>query len=158
MSCPALVTDYFPDGLQPSQSPAPFRVPKRVGEPTTVELGAFTKIPNKFFGSGQAHELKPSASLLYLALCEHANRNGSNTFKASDKALASETTLSTRTICDARKRLVEKGLITVTLEPGQSYFYTLTVPSLEWVPLAKRPRGKLKPRGYHGRPDSNADK
>lgn len=146
----------LPDGLQPS--PAPFRVPKRVGAATTVEIGGFTKIPNRLFGSGLARALRPSATVLYAALCEHANRNGSNTFKASDKALASETTLSTRTICDARKRLREKRLITVEQCPGQSFTYTLPVLSLEWVALADRPRGKQKPRGCHGHPNTNSDK
>jgi|GEM_PF-2231711 len=120
-------------------------------EQHSVEIGPFTKIPNKLFASGMARVLKPSATALYAALCENANRNGrGNTFKASDKALASETALSPRTICDARKKLIEKELIAVTREKGQSYFYTLTVQKLGWVPLAKRPRAKLRPRAYHG--------
>jgi hypothetical protein len=114
----------------------------------SVDIGRFTKIPNRLFGSGTARNLKPSATLLYVALCDHANRNGSNTFKASDRALESDTTLSTRTICDARKRLREKGLITCTRAEGQSYVYTLPVPSWSWVPVAERPRMKLKPRAY----------
>jgi hypothetical protein len=115
----------------------------------SVEIGHYTKIPNKLFGSGTARDLKPSATLLYVALCEHANRNSSNRFKASDNALASDTTLSTRTICNARKRLIERELIACTRAEGQSYFYTLPVPSLKWVPLAERLRTKLKPRAYH---------
>lgn len=114
----------------------------------TVEIGRFTKIPYRLFGSGTARILKPSATLLYVALCDHANRHGSNTFKASDRALESDTALSTRTICNARKRLLEKGLITCTRAEGQSYVYTLPVPSWSWVPLAERPRMKLKPRAY----------
>jgi hypothetical protein len=123
----------------------------------SVDIGPFTKIPYRLFGSGTARDLKPSAALLYIALCDHANRNSSNAFKASDKALASDTTLSPRTICDARKRLVEKGLITCTREEGQSYIYTLVVPSLNWVPVAERPRTKLKPRAYHARKTTSPD-
>ena len=115
----------------------------------SVDIGPFTKIPNRFFSSGTAASLKPSATLLYVALCDHANRKGSNTFKASDKALASDTTLSPRTICNARKRLIEYKLITCTREEGQSYVYTLPVPAWNWVPVAKRGRSKLKPRAYH---------
>jgi Helix-turn-helix domain len=115
----------------------------------TVDIGGFTKIPHRFFGSGTAHSLKPSASLLYIALWDHANRNSTTTFKTSDKALASDTALSPRTICDARKRLIEERLITCTREDGQSYSYTLTVPDWNWVPVAKRPRAKCKPRAYH---------
>jgi Helix-turn-helix domain len=117
----------------------------------TVDIGGFTKIPHRFFGSGTAHALKPSASLLYIALCDHANRSSSNTFKTSDKTLASDTALSPRTICDARKRLIEKELITCKREDGQSYSYTLTVPDWNWIPVDRRPRTQLKPRAYHAR-------
>ncbi len=114
-----------------------------------VDLGPYTQIPNKFFGSGTAANLGSSASLVYLALCEHANRESSNTFKASDRALASETGLGTRTICDARKRLCERGLISLSRPEGQSYSYTICKLSLEWLPLAQRPRPKRKPRANH---------
>jgi len=114
-----------------------------------VDIGKFTKIPNRLFGSGMARILKPAATLLYVALWDHVNRNSSKTFKASDKALSSDTDLSPRTICDARKRLIEKGMITCTRAEGQSYVYTLIVPSLKWVPVSERPRTKLKPRANH---------
>jgi len=117
----------------------------------SVNIGPFTQIPNRLFSSGMASTLKPSATLLYVALCDHANRHGNNTFKASDKALASDTTLSPRTICDARKKLIENELITCTREEGQSYVYTLPVPSLRWVPMAERPRTQLQPRAYYAR-------
>lgn len=124
----------------------------------SVNVGPFTKIPNRLFGSGTAGYLKPSATLVYVALWDHANRHGSNIFKASDKALSSDTSLGTRTICDARKRLMENGLITCTRADGQSYVYTLPVPSCKWVPVAERPRTKLKPRAYHVQKTTDPDK
>jgi hypothetical protein len=114
-----------------------------------VEIGLYSKMPSKFFGSGTASSLKPSASLVFLALCEHANRVGENTFKASDKALASETGLGPRTICDARKRLVERKLVSCSRQEGQSYVYTLPAFSFDWVRLEDRPRRKRKPRAIH---------
>jgi hypothetical protein len=114
-----------------------------------VDIGPYSKIPNKFFGSGTAVKLGKTASLVYLALCEYANRNGSNTFKASDRALASETGLGTRTICDARKRLCEYGLISTSRLEGQGYNYTLPKLSLSWVPLVERLRSKRKPRALY---------
>lgn len=120
-----------------------------MNETGKVDVGPYTKIPNRFFGSGMAAKLGCSASLVYLALCEHANRHSSNTFKASDRALASETGLGTRTICDARKRLCERGLISISRLEGQSYTYTICKPSLEWVPLAQRLRTKRKPRALY---------
>jgi hypothetical protein len=115
----------------------------------TVEIGPYFKMPNKFFGSGTAQIIGPSASLLFTALHEHANREGKNIFKTSDKALASETALSTRTICDARKKLVEKQLITCSRNSGQSFIYTLSSLKLQWLPLAERPRLKRQPRALH---------
>jgi hypothetical protein len=143
----------FMDGAEPSSSPpSDTRASASAyrnghgGKTSTVEIGPFTKIPNKFFGSGTAAMLGQSASLFFLALCEHANRNSDLTFKSSDKALASDTGLGTRTICDARKRLREKGLITCERASGQSFVYTLVVLSLMWVPVSERPRQKRKPR------------
>ena len=114
-----------------------------------LKIGKFTMIPSKFFGSGTAARIGPSVSLIYLALCEHANRNGDNSFKASDRALASETGLSPRTICDARKALCEAGLITVSRDKGQSYTYSLSLLELSWIKLEDRLRPKKRPRAYY---------
>jgi hypothetical protein len=123
---------------------------RREGIVVPVDIGLYTKIPSKFFGSGMASSLRTSASLFYLALFEHANRNASSTFKASDAALASETGLAPRTISDARKRLMEYGLIRCTREAGQSHRYTMVEQKLDWKPLKQRLRRKLKPRALHG--------
>ena len=118
-------------------------------KPPLPDLGPWTKIPSKFFGSGTAAKIGTSASLFYLALCEHGNRWESNTFKASDKAIAADTGLSSRKISDARKAAVEEGLITCEREPGSSFVYTLLPLKLKRVPLEERPRQKRKPRGLH---------
>lgn len=114
-----------------------------------VDVGPFTMIPNRFFGSGTAAKLGCSASLFYVALCDHANRHSSNTFKASDKALSSDTGMGIRTICIARKRLCEYGLITTSRPEGQSYTYTICKPGFEWVRLEQRLRAKQKPRALY---------
>lgn len=115
----------------------------------TVEIGGWTKVPNKLFASGEAARLGPSPTVLYVALCEHANRSGKNTFKASDRAIAADTGLSPRTICDARKRLFERGLVKYVREKGQSYLYSLPIPDLNWVPIKQRLRVKRKARANH---------
>jgi hypothetical protein len=119
---------------------------KRQGK---VEIGPYSKMPAKFFGSGTAASLGSSATLLFLALCEHANRHNANTFKASDRALASDTGLGTRTICDARKCLTERGMISPIRSEGESYTYTIPEFSFKWIPLAERPRQKQNPRALH---------
>jgi len=121
----------------------------RNSKPSGPGLEPWSKMPSKFFGSGTAAMLGPSASLFYLALCEHANRHSSNKFIASDRALASDTNLSTRTICNARKLLVEKRAISCERGNGQSFTYTLLKQSLKWIALAQRPRPKRRPRANH---------
>lgn len=138
-------TDYNPFNTF-VESPTRVEPEPQIAKP--FDIGSWTKIPNRFFSSGTASKIGPSASLLYLALCENANRPQppSNTFKASDKALASETGLSPRTIRDARIRLLEYGLVECKREPGQSYTYTLLRQDLKWLKLAERPRQRRKPR------------
>ena len=119
----------------------------------SLGIGPFAKVPNRYFGSGMARKVGPSASLLYFALCEIANRDRdhTNTFKGSDKALASETGLSPRTIRNVRIKLLENGLVECRRENGQSYTYTLLPQELPWVPRADRPRQKRKPRAMAAR-------
>ncbi len=116
-----------------------------------VHVGRFSMIPRMFFGSGTAASLGHPAIVLFLALCEHANRNSGNTFKASDSALASDTGYAPRTICDARKLLQERALISCTRAEGESYVYTLSVYSFNWIRVEDRPRNKLKPRANHAK-------
>jgi hypothetical protein len=49
-----------------------------------VQMGPFSKFPYRFFGSGMAASVGPSAGFIYIALCDHANREGDNTFRVSD--------------------------------------------------------------------------
>jgi hypothetical protein len=115
-------------------------------------------MPRMFFGSGTAAQLGKSASLFYLALCEHANRHGKATFKAADHSIASDTGMSERDFSAARKALKGQGLISFTREKGHSYVYTLVRLELKWVRLEDRPRVKLKARGPHSSKAADAHK
>jgi len=115
-----------------------------------VNVGRFTMIPRMFFGSGTAASLGPPATVLFLALCEHANRKGENTFKVSDNSLAADSSYSPRTICDARKLLQERGLITCSRADGASYVYTLQAYSFEFIRVENRRRKKKLPRANYG--------
>jgi replication initiation and membrane attachment protein DnaB len=101
-----------------------------------------------------AARLGRSAGFVYLALCDHANRKGEISFSASDKALAGDTRIAPRTICDARKKLIEYGLISCEREKGRSHVYTLLKPSWDWKPLKERHRRTLKPRALHALQDT----
>jgi hypothetical protein len=118
------------------------------------DIGLWARFPKNFFGSGMARKLGPSASVLYIALCENANRPQppSNTFRARDRDLAWETGLSPRTIRNVRIKLSESGLAEYRREPGQNYTYTLLRQELKWFKLAERtPRQKRRPRGMAAR-------
>ncbi len=119
------------------------------GSTPRVDIGPFTKIPHRLFGSGRAALLGPSATLLLIALCDHANRNGGNTFSASDRALAADTALSPRTIFNARKRLREFQMLSAERENGRSYRYTLPKFEMDWVPIKDRPRAKKRARALY---------
>jgi hypothetical protein len=114
-----------------------------------IEIGPYAQFPNRFFGSGMGARLGPSAGYVYFALLDHANRVGKMSFSASDKALAGDTRIAPRTICNARKKLIEYGLISCEREKGRSHVYTLLKPSWDWKPLKERLRRTLKPRAYH---------
>lgn len=114
-----------------------------------VDIGHFSKMPNKLFGSGTVARLGPSASLLFLALCEHANQESDNSFRVSDRTLAADTGLSARTLCDARKLLIEQKLVSCSRERGSSHTYTLPKYELPWVPIKDRLRPKGQARGLH---------
>jgi hypothetical protein len=114
-----------------------------------VELGRYFKVPKGVFQSGLAARLGSSAMTVYVALCEHANRKNSNTFVASDKALAADSGVAERTIRGVRTKLVQAKLITIRRELGQSYTYTLLPISSDWVPIKERPRQPCKPRALY---------
>ena len=102
-----------------------------------VDVGPYTvKIPNRFFGSGMAARLGCSASLVYLALWDHANRN-SNTFKASDRALASDTGLGTRTICNVVSGSANAALSRSRARRGRAIPTRCTGPLSNGFPLRK---------------------
>ena len=118
-----------------------------------VDIGPYARFPNRLFGSGMGARLGPSAGYIYFALLDHANRNGELRFSASDKALAGDTRVAPRTICNARKKLIEYGLISCEREKGRSHVYTLLKPSWDWKPLKERHRRTLKPRALHASQD-----
>jgi DNA-binding transcriptional ArsR family regulator len=124
-------------------------VTKRAGR---VELGPYFTVPKVLIQSGIAGRIGPYATVVYIALCEHANRGkreDQNTFSVSDRALAADTGIAERTIRNHRTKLVEQGLISCRRDTGQSYIYTILLLPSEWVPIKDRPRKKRKRRALH---------
>lgn len=119
----------------------------REESPKGVDIGPFFKVPNRFFGSGEAAKLGCSAGWVYIALLDQANRKGSMTFSVSDGALSADTGLGKSTLREARKRLADAGLVTFRLEPGRSPEYSLSKRSMTWKPVRERKRKTGKARG-----------
>lgn len=112
-----------------------------------VDIGGFFKVPNRLFGSGLAAKLGVSVTVVYVSLCDAANRKSSLSFSVSDETLSANTGLGKSTIRSARKTLVEVGLITYTMKAGSSAEYWLKTPELKWTPIKDRKRPPKKPRG-----------
>jgi hypothetical protein len=124
-----------------------------------VDIGPFTQIPNRLFASGTAAKIGPSATTFYAALCERANRKGSNTFSASDRSFESDTGLSPRTLRDLRPILSQYCLITLERKNGRSYTYTiLRPPAMEYIGIGDRLREKRRPRAYSVRASTFPEK
>ena len=121
-----------------------------------VEIGpSWYKMPNNLFRSGTAAKVGKMASLMLSALCEFANGEGENTFRVSDKQIASVTGIGPRTVCDARKRLIEFGFVECKRDRGQMYTYTLLPQTMRSMRLEDRVRRKDRPRGMYGEPSAN---
>jgi DNA-binding transcriptional ArsR family regulator len=150
-----VTADAFTGPVESSHSePLGHREESEFQPQKAFDIGPYAKFPNKFFSSGTARKVGISASVFYFALCENANRfkPPSNTFKATDNAIASETGLSPRTIRNVRTKLVENGLISCSREPGQGFTYTLVRQELKWLKRSDRPRQKQRPRAMRAKP------
>jgi hypothetical protein len=108
---------------------------------------SFFKTPGQLAGSGTAAKIGPIATALYVVLWENGNRNGSNTFKSSDKALSLETGICLTTLREVRAKLVEERLIEVRRgSKGQRFTYYLVPQDWKWVKRAERPEKPAKQR------------
>lgn len=112
-----------------------------------VDIGGFFKVPNRLFGSGLAAKLGVSVTVVYVSLCDVANRKGSRSFSVSDETLSADTGLGKSTIRSARKTLAEAGLISYAMNAGSSAEYSLKTPEMKWNPVKNRKRTPKKPRG-----------
>ena len=125
---------------------APTNPAIKQAEAANRDLGPYFAVPKGFIRGGVAARLGPSAALVYVALCEHRNRDRKKALSVSDRALAADTGVAERTICGIRAKLAAEKLITYSRSNGASHTYTLLPVPPTWVPIADRPRRKREPR------------
>src|SRR6476646_6914261 len=101
---------------------------------------------DSFFGvhpyvlrSGQWGKMKPGEKDLYLYLLEESERRCTREIAATDAQIRSLIGAASRTLCNARKKLTEYGLITCKSGQGNRYTYTICNPKTG-LPYPGNPR------------------
>ncbi len=94
----------------------------------TVMLDSFFGLHQHVVRSGQWAKMKPGEKDLYVYLMEESERHRTRLIKATDPAIQALVGAAPRTLCNARKKLREYGLILYKAEQGNRYAYTICNP------------------------------
>src|SRR5271165_5794700 len=94
----------------------------------TVMLDSFFGLHPHVVRSGLWAKMKPGEKDLYVYLMVESERCRTRLIKATDAAIQSLVGAAPRTLCNARKKLREYGLILYKAEQGNRYAYTICDP------------------------------
>jgi hypothetical protein len=135
---------------------------------------AVTTMFNRFFGvpqavirSGTWPEMKPTEQSLYICLLHESERCSTRELLRTDAQMGKLTKLSSRSFCNARKKLKERGLLLYRRGAGNTYIYTLCNPetSQPWpgdpkrhVPYIKKGDRNTPSRGGYAGENSTSAK
>jgi hypothetical protein len=75
-------------------------------------------------------KLKPGGRSLYAFLMYESERRSTREFPAKDADIAKVAAVKARTLCNARKKLAEYGLIRYVPQRGNVYVYTICDPEM----------------------------
>lgn len=95
----------------------------------TVMLNSFFGLHPYVVRSGLWARMKPGEKDLYVYLMEESERHRTRIIKATDAAIHELVGVAPRTLCNARKKLREYGLILYKAERGKRYAYTICNPT-----------------------------
>ncbi len=95
----------------------------------TVMIGRFFGLPQELIRRGIWKQMKPGEIDLYTCLAHRSERNRNRKLMVSDAEVHEEVGTAARTLCNARKKLQERGLIKYERERGGRYTYELCDPS-----------------------------
>lgn len=95
----------------------------------TVMFDRFFGLPQQVLRSGLWKVMRPGEKDLYVFLMAESERCCSRQLGCTDKEIAERVGVKARTLCNARKKLQERGLITCVRQRGNRYQYVICDPS-----------------------------
>src|SRR5438874_12161293 len=102
---------------------------KRIMEPLmTVMLDSFFRVHPHLVRSGLWAKMKPGQKDLYIFLMAESERCCTREITATDEQVTAAVGAASRTLCNARKKLQEYGLIRYKPGQGNRYRYTICNP------------------------------
>jgi hypothetical protein len=113
----------------------------------TTMLDRYFGVPQQVVRSGLWKKMKPGEKDLYIYLLEQSERYQTRELRRTDTEISQNVGVRPRTLCNARKKLQEHGLIRCLRGDGNKYRYTLCDPATghpypgnpkERIPYAKR--------------------
>lgn len=94
----------------------------------SVMFPKYFGMPHAVIRSGLWAKMKPSEQSLYVALMHDSERYRTRALERSDAQIRELAGLSSRALCDARKKLQERGLICCERGLGNVYRYAICNP------------------------------
>jgi len=114
----------------------------------TVMIESFFGLHSHVYRSGQWKGMKPGEKDLYVFLMAESERCRTREITATDAHVNAKVGTAPRTLCNARKKLQERGLIRYRSGPGNRYTYTICNPQTgEAYPGSPRQPIRLPKRG-----------
>jgi hypothetical protein len=94
----------------------------------TVMFDRYFGLPQHVVRSRLWAEMKPSEWSLYVCLMYESERYSNREIRRTDAQLRELSSLSSRTLCNARKKLQERGLVACQRASGNVYLYVICNP------------------------------
>lgn len=94
----------------------------------TVMIDRFFGLPQSLIRSGVWANMKPSEWSLYVCLMHDSEQYRTRELVRTDAQLCQSTGMSSRALCDARKKMQERGLVVCERTTGNVYLYTICNP------------------------------
>lgn len=125
----------------------------------TVMIESFFGVHPHVIRSGLFAKMKPGEVKLYVYLMEQSERYCTRRLKRTDAAIRNAVGVSERTLCNARKKLSEYGLILREKGEGNKYTYTICNPITRrpypgdpkarmHLPKGLKPREVVEPQAF----------
>jgi hypothetical protein len=103
----------------------------------------FFGVPQEIIRNGLFARMKPGEVNLYVYLAHESERYSSRRIKRTDAQITEGAGVASRTLCNARKKLQEYGLIQVAKADGNKYIYTFCDP-MTGLPYSGDPKTPVR--------------